>query len=330
MRSVYVTVLVVSLPTVASASTSGAGFSFGVSDASLYAHDSSLRVDVSVGALRFHSLQRSGVAFGFALMLTLPLDRLALPWRTSKELALSHRKVSPWAAMAVVPAFAVGPALAKETRVVPAPSASGPHPSASPAPTPSASIVPSLPPAKGLALDGDKIRALVLAAQKLAGLDRDDVFDAIATRARASALLPELRLRVFRTADAGLTLYDSGDASEATRSTALGGTRTGIEARFSFRLDRLVFADEEIALERLRLERLELKQKIATRIIELVVRWAKAERASRDTLLLDVERDAAAATALECLAALDAFTGGLATKLLLGKAPRVETPPSLD
>lgn len=286
-------------------------------DTMRYPTSSALRVDWDFALVHRATVTHRGFVFGFALTVTIPFDRLARPRRGHLELPMSDRPKGPWA-VAVVPALAVVPAFAKEPRIV-VPTATTPSASSSAtvviAPSASASVAP----AKTLGLDGDKIRALVGAAHKLAGLDRDDVFDGMATRARASALLPEVRLRVFRTADAGLRLYQEADAPDAPRSTLLDGTQTGIEARFSFRLDRLVFADEEVPLERLRLERLELKQKIATRVIELVVRWAKADRLSRDSLLLDIEREAAAATALEALAALDAYTGGLASRLLVVK-----------
>lgn len=320
----------VAVPLVLSAVAPAAGRAAPLrTDHAAFPAGSHLSVDWDLALVHRASLRADGWVFGVFLTVTIPFDRLARP-RRPPELLMSSTK-APWA-VAVVPALAVVPAvvpaLAKEPRVVaghPSPSGSLSNPSsavASSAPsiTPSVAPAPASSPARALALDGEKIRALVAAAHKLAGLDRDDVFDGMASRARASALLPEVRLRVFRTADAGLRVYQDPDVTDAPRSTILDGTQTGVEARLSFRLDRLVFADEEVPIERLRLERLELKQKIATRVIELVVRWAKAQRASRDTLLLDVEREAAAATALESLAALDAYTGGLASKLLLGKA----------
>lgn len=221
---------------------------------------------------------------------------------------MSNRPKGPWA-VAVVPALAVVPAFAKEPRIV-VPTVTTPSASSSVsvviAPSASASVVP----AKGLGLERgqDPARSSPPPTSSRGSTATTSPSIGMATRARASALLPEVRLRVFRTADAGLRLYQEADAPDAPRSALLDGTQTGIEARFSFRLDRLVFADEEVPLERLRLERLEAAQaeEVATRVIELVVHSAKADRLSRDSLFLDIEREAAAATALEALAALDA------------------------
>jgi hypothetical protein len=78
-----------------------------------------------------------------------------------------------------------------------------------------------------------------------------------------------------------------------------------------------VFADEEVAIERIRLERAELKQRIAMRVVDLCLRWQKARRSASDPTLLETERDEAAIVAVEAMVALDAMTQGTASALLL-------------
>ncbi|MBI2393465.1 MAG: hypothetical protein HYV09_28045 [Deltaproteobacteria bacterium] len=184
--------------------------------------------------------------------------------------------------------------------------------SSAPPLAPSATAQPVTPPIAPL--PPQSIRALVAAALKTAGLDRDDVLDDLATRARVSALAPEVRLRAYRGLETGARVARSDDVAD--RWTGSDGASTLFEGRLSWRLDRLVFADEEVAIERIRLERLELKQRLTSKVIDLALRWQRARRAASDPELLPVERDEAAAITVECLLALDAMTGGAASSIL--------------
>lgn len=214
---------------------------------------------------------------------------------------------------AVASALAVAPVASGKDKieklaVVPIPSTS---PSTSASPSSSASAPPSTPPT---ALSPTAMRALIAAALRTAGLDRDDLLDGLATRARLSALAPEVRLRAFRGIDAGARVYRTDDLAD--RWTGSDGTSTLFEGRLSWRLDRLVFADEEVAIERIRVERSELKQRLTGRVLELALRWQRARRAVADPDALPHDRDEAAAIAIESLVALDALTGGAASSIL--------------
>jgi hypothetical protein len=158
------------------------------------------------------------------------------------------------------------------------------------------------------------LRALVTAAWHTAGLDRDEALADLASRAKSSALAPELRLRAHRTLSYGARIFSADTLADHT--TLSDGTETFLEARLTWRLDRLVFADEEVAIERVKLDRAELKQRLASRIVELTITWSRARRASTNVDLLPQEREEAAMVALEAVLALDAFTGGAATELL--------------
>ena len=179
-------------------------------------------------------------------------------------------------------------------------------PPVAPAPPPSPP-----PPLRAPRVPASAARGAVAAALDHAGLrDASARVDGIATRARASALLPELRLRVARGVDEAESVvpteYDPG------RTTASGGTTLWLEGRATWRLDRLVFADDELALERLRAEREEARAKVAARALELLAAWQKAgldaARAERDGL--DDDLAVAELARVRAELALDDLTGG--------------------
>ena len=162
-------------------------------------------------------------------------------------------------------------------------------------------------------------RAAVEAAWRAASLEPDDArLDAIVSRARWSAVLPETRLRAIRYDDQRLSTDASLDTSRLRDST---GANLGLEARLTWRFDRLLYADDEPAFERMRLERHDARARIAGRVLEalfhwhrawLEVRWAQAAsreareppgRPSRD----EVE---ASLRVMEAEATLDVLTNG--------------------
>jgi hypothetical protein len=162
-------------------------------------------------------------------------------------------------------------------------------------------------------------RATVEIAWRAAGLGVDDArLDAIMARARWSAALPETRLRAIRYDDE--RLY--GDTTtDPTRSRDSTGARVGLEARLTWRFDRLLYGEDEPSFERMRMERHDARARIAGRVLEalfhwqrawLEVRWAQAAsrdareppgRPSRD----EVE---AALRVMEAEATLDVLTAG--------------------
>ncbi len=147
-------------------------------------------------------------------------------------------------------------------------------PSASPAPldTPS-------PPARNsrraLVAPG-LARACVAAALRASGLGTDDAaIDQLAARARASAWLPETRMRAMRLLD---------DAAHATTLATTDGTNyydavgsnLVLELRLTWRLDRLLYAGDEPTLERARIERQQARAHLATRTLEVLFGWQRA------------------------------------------------------
>lgn len=156
-------------------------------------------------------------------------------------------------------------------------------------------------------------RAAVNAATRHAGLETaDQRLDALASRARTSALLPELRVRATRLVDEAQSLAPT--EYDASRTTATGGESLWLEARATWSLDRLVFADEEIAIERMRNERAEARARVTSRTLELLFGWQRAVAQRDDPARSPEDQLDAALKAAEHEAALDVITAGWFTK----------------
>lgn len=162
-----------------------------------------------------------------------------------------------------------------------------------------------------LALTSRLARNSVSAAWRAAGIGPDDArLDSIVSRARWSAVLPEARLRAVRFDDARLAT-DTGTDSTRWRDSA--GANVGFEGRLTWRLDRLLYADDEPAFERMRLERHDARARIASRTLEALFHWQRAWIDLRSLPALSKgtrEEVDAALRVLEAEAALDVLTGG--------------------
>jgi hypothetical protein len=162
-------------------------------------------------------------------------------------------------------------------------------------------------------------RATVEASWRAAGLGNDDArLDAIVSRARWSAVLPETRLRATRFDDQRLYSESTADVNRLRDSA---GANVGLEARLTWRFDRLLYADDEPSFERMRLERHDARARIAGRVLEalfhwhragLELRWAQAaSREARQPPRHPTRDEAEAALrVMEAEATLDVLTGG--------------------
>jgi hypothetical protein len=166
----------------------------------------------------------------------------------------------------------------------------------------------TIAPGPRLALEPALTRATVRAAWRAVGIEATDArIDAMIARSELSAVLPEARLRAMRTitgADETTVIDATGHAYETI------GANLVLEARLTWRLDRLIYADDEPTLERLRLERQDARARLGTRVLELLFAWQRA--------LIDIE-DATAGTRAEldvilrrseAEVSLDVLTGG--------------------
>ena len=122
-----------------------------------------------------------------------------------------------------------------------------------------------------------------------------------------SAALPETRLRALRSFD---DRQRSDVVADQGRTYDTSGANLWLEARLTWRLDRLLYADDEPTLERVRLERQEARARIASHILELLFQWQRA----RIDLQTSPPRSRAELEAtlrmLESEAALDVATAG--------------------
>ena len=149
-------------------------------------------------------------------------------------------------------------------------------------------------------------RQMVAAAWRTAGLGADDArLDAMLTRARWSGLLPELRLRVVRS-----DRRTDATSEDPTRATDVWGATQFYEARATFRLDRLLYADEEPQVERLRLDRQEARTRVAAKVLAELSKWARAQAEEAVAPLDSDARLDALLKVMESELTLDVMTGG--------------------
>jgi hypothetical protein len=162
-----------------------------------------------------------------------------------------------------------------------------------------------------LALTSRLARSCVSAAWRAAGIGPDDArLESIVSRARWSAVLPEARLRAVRFEDARLST-DTGTDSARWRDSA--GANVGFEGRLTWRLDRILYADDEPAFERMKLERHDARARIASRTLEALFHWQRAwiDLRSLSPLAKGTREEIdAALRVLEAESALDVLTGG--------------------
>lgn len=180
--------------------------------------------------------------------------------------------------------------------------------------TPAPPIRAETPPVPLGALARDAARAS-LATAGLAGDDAE--LDRLSSRARWSALLPDLRVHV-RESSAGMHDYVS---SAGTVTSSYFGASYQVEGTLVFHLDRLAYSGQEARIEELRLERQKARERLTQRVIDEVARWSKASAEERDTPAdTDAHADAVARrTAAEM--ALDVWTGGWFSHRLAARAP---------
>jgi hypothetical protein len=178
-----------------------------------------------------------------------------------------------------------------------------------PAGTPPAEPPPLLLSFEQLRAVSDFMRRTVGVAARAAGASADrGRLDSLSARARASALLPELRLRALRNSDQALRwLPSADDPSRITQSDAAGVV---LEASATFRLDRLVFAHEELAVERLRQRAAEERLKLEARVAQAVLELVRARQQACSTDPNDPARTGQLLKLQELFELLDTLTAG--------------------
>lgn len=234
-----------------------------------------------------HMSSQQRTSFGAMAFLVVPFERLAAP---------------PRRALVLSPPLDPGRTADLQPVAEPPPAPAPPPPSTEPPPAP--------------LLSPELARGAVRAALRTAKLDdAERRLDSLASRARTSALLPELRLRATRAIDESESLAPT--EYDPTRRTATGGTSTWLEARATFRLDRLVFADDELAIEKLRITRAAERGRLVAKVLELLDTWQRARTAEADPAAAPDARARASLAAAASEASLDVLTGGWFSKAIL-------------
>lgn len=120
----------------------------------------------------------------------------------------------------------------------------------------------------------DVAKNMVAAALRASGLGtNDDEVESMLARSHSSALLPELHLRAARRVDDEIYSNEpTGPSSYAFPDRV----ETLFEARLTWHLERLVYSNEEPALERLRIERLETRARITAHVLSVLAEWQRA------------------------------------------------------
>jgi hypothetical protein len=173
---------------------------------------------------------------------------------------------------------------------------------------PAAATPPPAPARPALVISASDARACVKAALRASGMGDDTRLESIAARARASAAFPELRLRALRTVDqSGRLTYTELDPYRYSEAGATGYT---LEARLTFRLDRVLFADEEVPVERMRIDRQEARTRIAAKALAALFEWQRAYAMEKRPDTSTEEHLDAVLREAEAAAALDVMTDG--------------------
>jgi hypothetical protein len=182
-----------------------------------------------------------------------------------------------------------------------------PPPTPQPTMTPVAAVV--VPEPSQVVVTPAVARRAVQAAWRKAGLGADDArVDSMIARARASAALPEARFRAMR-----VFLLDGSQSTVVPIDTSTYGTEGAtlvLEGRLTWRLDRLLYADDEPSLERLRLDREDARSKVAGRVLDALFQWQRAWLAVHKATPGTREATDATMRLIESEAGLDVMTGG--------------------
>lgn len=160
-----------------------------------------------------------------------------------------------------------------------------------------------------LTLNPSLARATLLAALKVADAAAPPArLDSLSSRTRAAASLPELRLAAGTSRDQSLRLTPT--VTDPAKFTQDGGRDLWFEARLTWHLERAIFSRDEIAIERLKAQALEQRQRLLRQVLDALMVWQRARQAQRSELLGEEEREKATLRELEAVLRLDAWTEG--------------------
>jgi hypothetical protein len=109
---------------------------------------------------------------------------------------------------------------------------------------------------------------------------------------------------------AGQTLRLTPTGEDPYRYTQAGTSELAFEARLTWRLDRLVFASEELALERLHHQWDEAERRLIDAVLQRLLLWQRGRVRAADPDRDPEQREAAEIEALGAAVELDVLTDG--------------------
>ena len=229
-------------------------------------------------------------------------------WSGFLALNIALERFAAPRAMRAAPRLAEGPPK-KESDAAPAPST--PAPAASPAPAPAPTSSPPPAPVLSSRLARGSVRHALASAGYLKARSR---LAGLASRARSSAVLPELGLRTLRSSGQLLRLTPTSD--DPYRYTQAGTSELTLEARLTWHLDRLVFADEEVTLEHLQIERDAAERRLVDQVLEQLSLWQRGRARAADPNADPEQRESADLSAIAAAVELDVLTDGWFSKAI--------------
>jgi hypothetical protein len=231
--------------------------------------------------------------WGGFLAVGIPLDRFAAP------------RASDVSAVSAVPV--VGAGLAEnppKKAAAPSPATESPsdnHAAGAAAPNKTAPLLWLLTPKLAR---GAVRRALASAGY----IDARARLTSLSGRSRSSAALPELRLRALRTT--GQTLRLTPTTDDPYRYSTAGASELAFEARLTWHLDRLVFSNEEVGIERLRSEWSASEHKLIEHVLLQLALWQRSRVRAADVDSEPEVRETAELEAIGAAVELDVLTDG--------------------
>ena len=229
------------------------------------------------------------------LSLNVPLERLASPRVLRAGPRLAEEPPKKQAVPVPAPVLRPAPAPAPAPALPSAPPAA--LPSAPPAAPPAAQLTPRL--ARG---------AIRHALREAGYLSMRSRLASLAARARSSAALPEVGLRTLHSSGQTLRLTPTSD--DPYRYTQAGTSELALEARLTWHLDRLVFAGEEVPVERLQHQRDAAERHLIDYVLARLLTWQRGRARAADPNLDPDQRQSAELEALGAAVELDVLTGG--------------------
>jgi hypothetical protein len=232
--------------------------------------------------------------FSFSLGGEYRTSPLSQQWAAFLALDIALERFAAPRAMRVAPRLTEGPPK-KESDATSTPASSPPAPATGPASTP----VLTSRLARGAVRHALASAGYLKARSRLSGL---------ASRARSSAVLPELGFRTLRSSGQLLRLTPTSD--DPYRYTQAGTSELTLEARLTWHLDRLVFADEEVTLERLQIERDAAERRLIDQVLEQLSLWQRGRAHGADPHADPEQRENAELSAIAAAVELDVLTDG--------------------